>query len=213
MFKKFLLSVLFAVTVVNASAQYLTDGIGADPVKGNSTVVKYMIKAGANLTTVSSSIDGMDFSMAPGFQVGAAVNLRWGYRSEFSRPGTGIIGFQPELLFSNQSVSLSDGEKLTMNRLALPLMLRLYPVSSVYMEVGPEVSYLFSTTPDFVTVGSKIYGVGECSGLATDVALGAGWESKFGLAVGIRYGLGVTSMAKNLPWKTHNVSMTIGWMF
>lgn len=214
MLKKLFFSILFVAATFPASAQYLTGGLGdIEPVKGNSAVLKYAVKAGANFTTVSSSLEGMDFSMGAGFQVGAALNIRWGYRTEFSRPGTGILGFQPELLYSNQSVGLSDGNNLVMNRIAVPLMLKAYPISSVYVELGPEISYLFGTSPDAVTVASSVYSVGECSGLATDIALGTGWESKKGFTVGLRYSLGVTALAKNLPWKTHNFSLAVGWMF
>ena len=212
MLKKLLFSIMFAAVAVTASAQYLS-GIGVEPDRGNSMVMKYVVKAGANFTTVSSSANEMGFSMAPGFQIGVGYNIRWGYRTDFSRPGTGLVGFQPELLFSSQSVSLSNGEKFSMNRLALPLMVKAYPISEVYVELGPEFSYLFSTSPDHVSAGAYVYNIGECSGAAADLALGAGWESPMGFVAGVRYGLGLTALAKNLPWKTHNISLTMGWKF
>lgn len=213
MLKKVFISIILVAATFTASAQYLSGGFGGvDPVPGKSTVVKYAVKAGVNFTTVSGT-SSADFSMAPGFQIGAGLNLRWGYRSEFSRPGTGKFGFQPEIRYSNQSVSVGEDEKLTMNRVSLPLMFRIYPATTFYFELGPDFSYLFSTSPDILSVGSDSYGVGECSGLATDVALGAGWESKAGFLAGVRYGLGVTALAKNLPWRTQNVSLVIGWMF
>lgn len=213
MLKKLLLLVIFAGIAYTASAQYLTEVVGVNPVKGKTLTIRYAAKIGLNMTTASSSSKALDFSMGAGFQVGAACNIRWGYRSEFSDPGTGILACQPELLYSLQSVSLPGGAKLNMNRISVPLMLRAYPISSLYCEIGPDFSYLFSTSPDKVTIGSCISSVGQCKGLATDIAVGAGWESSLGYMVGMRYGFGLNALARNLPWKTHNVSLTVGWMF
>lgn len=214
MYKKFIFLVLCVALSYSASAQYLTgtDFTTTAPVTPKSSVLKFAVKAGLNLTTVSAGNMAVDASIAPGFQIGAAINLRWGYRTATSRPGTGLIGFQPEVLYSNQSVNIGD-ETLKMNRLAVPLMLKLYPATSFYFEVGPEFSYLFDVAPDSMVIGSSTFNVGECSGLATDVAVGLGYETGFGLSLGARYGLGMTALAKNLPWKTHNIAVTLGWMF
>lgn len=215
MFKKFIFFVLCMALSYNASAQYLsgTDFTStASQVKPKSSVLKFAVKAGLNLTTLSTGEMSSEASIAPGFQIGAAMNLRWGYRTATSRPGTGLLGFQPEVLFSNQSVGIGD-ETLKMNRVAVPLLLKLYPATSFYFEAGPEFSYLFGAGPDSMVIGSSTFNVGECSGLATDVAIGLGYEAGFGLAVGARYGLGLTALAKNLPWKTHNIAVTLGWMF
>jgi hypothetical protein len=213
MLKKLLLVVIFAGITFTASAQYLSEVVGADPIKGHTLTIRYAAKAGLNMTTASSSSKILDFSMGAGFQIGAACNIRWGYRSEYSRPGTGILACQPEILYSFQSVTLPEGVKLNMNRISIPLMLRAYPISSVYCELGPDFSYLFSTSPDKVIIGSCVNSVGQCAGFATDIALGAGWESKMGYLVGVRYGLGLNALAKNLPWRTHNLSLSVGWMF
>lgn len=213
MLKKLLLSVIFAGVSLAASAQYLSEVVGMEPVKGHTLTIRYAAKAGLNITTVSCSSETLDFSMGAGFHIGAACNLRWGYRNEYSGPGTGIIACQPELLYYFQSVTLSEGVKLNMNRISVPLMIRAYPISSVYCELGPDFSYLFSTSPDKVIIGSCVNSIGQCAGFAADIAVGAGWESKTGYLVGVRYGLGLNALAKNLPWRTHNLSLSVGWMF
>ena len=213
MFKNFLFLILFVLASFTASAQYLSGAYGAEPIKGESLVMKYAAKVGMNLTTMSSKGKDVDFGMAPGFQIGAACNIRWGYKTQYSKPGTGILGFQPELLYSFQSVAVSGNDALKMNRIAMPLMLRAYPFYGIYFEAGPEFSYLISTSPESVAVDPLVYSVGECSGLAADIAIGAGWESKMGITAGIRYGAGITAIARNLPWRTHNISVSVGWMF
>ena len=213
MLKKLLLVITFVAVSFTASAQYLSGAYGAEPVKGNSMRIRYAVKTGMNLTTMSGAKGQTDFSVAPGFQIGAACNLRWDYRAKYSRPGTGLIGLQPELLYSYQSVGLSGNDNVRMNRLVMPLMVRCYPGYGIYVEAGPEFSYLFPTSPDSVELGVITYEIGKCSGLATDMAFGAGWESGMGLTAGVRYGMGLTSLARNLPWKTHNFALFVGWMF
>lgn len=213
MLKKLLLLMMFAGASFTASAQYLTGIVENEPVNGNSLTLRYAAKAGLNITTVSTGALPVNSSVGAGFQIGGAINIRWGYSGEYSSPGSGLFGVQPELLFSYQTISVDGGDKLRLNRISLPLVFRAYPLSSVYCEIGPELSYLLSTSPDKMTIGSAVYSVGECAGMTTDIAIGAGWESGKGYFAGLRYGIGLTGLAKNLPWKTHNISLTIGWMF
>lgn len=212
--KKLLFVLVCLVTSYSLKAQYLsgTDFSGMDPVTPKSTVLKYAVKAGVNFTTVSPGKVEVESAMSTGFHVGAALNLRWGYRTATSRPGTGLVGFQPEIMFSYQAVKLDD-EVMEMQKVYIPLMLKLYPVSSLYVEIGPELSYLINTSPDKISISSSTLNVGECSGFATDLAIGFGYEAKFGLTVGARYDFGVTALAKNLPWRTHNIAVSVGWMF
>lgn len=183
--------------------------------KHESTLaIKYGVKAGLNMSTMSNDMSfDPNFSMGMGFRVGALVNLHWGKRTANSLNGTGLWGVQPEIVYSNQVVK-SDGGDVKMNYIQVPIMLKVYPTSALSFEVGPEFSYLLSTSPDTMAADGAEMKVGDCKGLIMGVGVGATYELDFGLVIGARYSLGLTDMAKNLKWKNSgNIQVALGWLF
>lgn len=183
--------------------------------KHESTLaIKYGVKAGLNMSTMSNDMAfDPGFSMGMGFRAGALVNLHWGKRTANSLNGTGLWGLQPEIIYSNQVVK-SDAGDVKMNYILLPIMLKIYPISALSFEVGPEFSYLLSTSPDTMAADGAELKVGDCKGLTMGAGVGVAYELDFGLAIGARYSLGFTEMAKNLKWKNSgNIQVTVGWMF
>lgn len=180
----------------------------------STLAVKYGVKAGLNMSTMSNDmLFDPNFSMGIGFRVGALVNLHWGKRTANSLNGTGLWGVQPEIIYSNQVVK-SDGGDVKMNYIQVPIMLKVYPTSALSFEVGPEFSYLLSTSPDTMAADGAEVNVGDCKGLIMGAGVGAAYELDFGLVVGARYSLGLTDLAKNLKWKNSgNIQVTIGWLF
>lgn len=183
--------------------------------KHESTLaIKYGVKAGLNMSTMSNDMAfDPGFSMGMGFRVGGLVNLHWGKRTANSLNGTGLWGLQPEIIFSNQVVK-SDGGDVKMNYIQVPIMLKIYPISALSFEVGPEFSYLLSTSPDTMATDGAELNVGDCKGLTMGAGVGVAYELDFGLTIGARYSLGFTEMAKNLKWKNSgNIQVTVGWLF
>jgi hypothetical protein len=138
--------------------------------------------------------------------------MRWGYRTENSSKGTGLWGFQPELMYSNQAVKTDAGD-VKMNYIAIPLLLKVYPTTAFSIEVGPELSYLISASPSTMAVDGAEIKVGDCKGMNVGLAAGLAYDFEMGLTIGARYTYGFTDMAKNLKWKNSNIQVTVGWMF
>lgn len=183
--------------------------------KHESTLaIKYGVKAGLNMSTMSNDMSfDPNFSMGMGFRVGALVNLHWGKRTANSLNGTGLWGVQPEIVYSNQVVK-SDGGDIKMNYIQVPIMLKVYPTSALSFEVGPEFSYLLSTSPDTMAADGVEFTIGDCKGLTMGASVGVAYELDFGLAIGVRYSLGFTDLAKNLKLKnSNNIQVTVGWLF
>lgn len=182
--------------------------------KGSQLAIRYGVKAGLNLSTMSNDMAfDPGFGMGVGFRIGAMANFHWGQRTANSLPGTGWFGLQPELMYSYQSVK-TDNDDIKMSYIQLPVMLKIYPLAALSVEVGPEFSYLISTSPDVITVDGATIHVGDCKGFNMGVGVGAAYEFKLGLVVGARYSLGFTDMANNLKWKNNgNVQVTVGWLF
>lgn len=181
---------------------------------GSALSIKYGVKAGVNLSYMSNDMTfDPGFSMGTGFQIGALVNFHWGQRTESSLPGTGLWGLQPEILFSNQVVK-SDGGDIKLNYIKVPVMLKVYPLSRLSIEVGPEFSYLVSSSPESLNVDEATVKVGDCKGFNLGAGVGVAYDFNFGLLVGVRYSMGFTDLGKNLKWKNNsNIQITAGWLF
>lgn len=181
---------------------------------GAALAIKYGVKAGVNLSNMSNDMTfDPGFSMGTGFQVGALVNLHWGQRTASSLPGTGLWGLQPEILFSNHVIE-SDGGSVKLNYIKVPVMLKVYPLSALSIELGPEFSYLISSSPESMKVNGATIKVGDCKGFNFGAGVGASYEFDFGLMVGARYSMGFTDLGKSLKWKNNsNIQITAGWLF
>lgn len=222
MIKKIIMVCIVALTTMSAMAQVTVnrgnfssqqqkETLFSD--KGSGFLIKYGVKAGLNLTSMSNDMAfDPGFGMGVGFRVGGFLNMRWGYRTENSSKGTGLWGFQPELMYSNQAVKTDAGD-VKMNYIAVPLLLKVYPSTALSIEVGPELSYLISTSPSTMAVDGAEIKVGDCKGMNVGLAAGLAYDFEMGLTVGARYTYGFTDMAKNLKWKNSNIQVTVGWMF
>lgn len=197
---------------VNQSTK--TSGKSSMTRHGSALAIKYGVKAGVNLSNMSNDMTfDPAFSMGIGFQIGALVNFHWGQRTASSLPGTGLWGLQPELLFSNQVIK-SDGGDIKLNYLKVPVMFKVYPLSALNIEVGPEFSYLISSSPESMKVDGATVKVGDSKGFNFGAGVGAVYEFKCGFMVGARYSMGFTDLGKNLKWKNNsNIQITAGWLF
>lgn len=203
----FLVSSMYAQNNMNGVASTINQ-------RNNSLSRSYGVKMGVNLSNMSSDMSfDPNFSMGTGFQIGFFYNLHWGVRTVNSAPGTGWLGLQPELLFSSQKVKCEDGN-ITMNYVKLPLMLKVYPISALSIELGPELAYLLSASPSSVKVDGATVAVGDCKGLDLGLGIGAAYELDCGLVVGARYSIGTKDLGENLKWKNKsNIQITAGWLF
>lgn len=222
MIKKIIMVCIVALTTMSAMAQVTVNrgNYGTQQQKetsfsdkGSGFLMKYGVKAGLNMTSMSNGMAfDPGFGMGVGFRVGGFLNMRWGYRTENSSKGTGLWGFQPELVYSNQAVKTDAGD-VKMNYIAVPLLLKVYPTTALSIEVGPELSYLISTSPSTMAVDGAEIKVGDCKGMNVGLAAGLAYDFEMGLTVGARYTYGFTDMAKNLKWKNSNIQITVGLMF
>lgn len=222
--KAFILAIGLLLSLGSAIAQVKVDrGYGmqkaktteASQVRQRSTLaMKYGVKAGVNFSNLSNDMMfDPAFSMGTGFHVGALVNLHWGQRTASSLPGTGLWGLQPELLFSNNVIK-SKGGDIKLNYVKVPVMLKVYPLSALSVEVGPEFSYLVSSSPETVDLNDAVVKVGDCKGFNFGAGVGAAYEFGFGLMIGARYSMNFTDLGENLMWKnSSNVQISAGWLF
>lgn len=222
MLKKLFFVALIVLGVQQAEAQVVVQrdySNNHEPVREKSEhastfAYKFGVKAGVNMSTMSNGMDNFEpgFKMGAGFHIGGLVNLRWGQRTENSLPGTGWFGIQPELLYSMVQVG-SDSDNLQMHTLQVPVMIKIYPTTQLSFEVGPQFTYVLSTSPNTMAVDGTQLKVGDMKGLNVGIGAGVAYDFDMGLTLGARYSYGFTKMAKNLDWKNSNIQVSIGWMF
>ena len=222
--KAFILAIGLLLSLGSAVAQVKVDrGYGEQKAKTAETsqvrqrsalAIKYGVKVGVNLSNMSNDMTfDPEFSMGTGFHVGALVNFHWGQRTASSLPGTGLWGLQPELLYSNNVIK-SKGGDIKLNYIKVPVMLKVYPLSALSIEIGPEFSYLISSSPETVDLDDATVKVGDCKGFNFGAGVGAAYEFDFGLAIGARYSMNFTDLGKNLMWKnSSNIQISAGWLF
>lgn len=180
-----------------------------------SYTLNFGIKAGVNMANITNGAADIKFSpgMKTDFHAGAFANFHFGYRNEGSPAGTGMIGLQPEVLYSRQGFTI-DGEAYNFDYLMVPVMLKLYLSDEFILEAGPYFSYLFGVSPNSTVInGAQISLSNLEGGMDVGLGIGAGYEMKSGLTVGARYLLGLSDMSTNLAWKNNVIALSVGWMF
>ena len=143
--KKFIIITLLSVGAAYAAySQHMQDGKGA-----------YLgFKAGANFSNVIKSGDS-DFKskFKPGFAAGIFLDI----------PIVEAFSFSPELVYSQKGYQTSgtvlSGDydyRVTTNFIDVPLLAKFWLSEGLNLSVGPQVSFLLSTTESFKS-GSEEY--------------------------------------------------------
>jgi hypothetical protein len=194
--KKIVLAIVILITL-NSTAQKINFGI----------------KAGLNMSMLTGSKDQI-MSSNNGFFAGAL--------SEFKILGK--IAIQPELLFSAQgakfeSKNLTFATTRKMNYLILPIMVKYYIKSGLFVEAGPQAGFLISANQD---VENRITNVNTSENLkeATkdfdmSANIGIGYDILDKVVAQVRYCIGVTNTSdiQNTNIKNGVFQLSVGYKF
>ena len=146
------------------------------------------LKGGLNFSNLNSSSASGTYDSRTGYHAGAFVSIK-----------VTKIAIQPELIFSKQGSDIKYSGQPTVesnfNYLNIPVMLKLYIVSGLNLQIGPQFGYLMSAKgadPTGVTSGSvDIKSSYKSSDLS--VGMGAGFDIA-SLSIDARYNLGVSEI-------------------
>jgi hypothetical protein len=174
---------------------------------GATAQVKYGVKAGLNVATLSAP-KGVSYNAKPGFFVGGHVNF------SFSE----IVGLQPELVFSTQGAKY-DGTKLNFNYLNIPVLLDIRPFTDFSILVGPQLG--INVYKGAKAGGNSVSGsgfensFGKVNTLDFAAALGVQYAVAGHFVISARYNLGFTKAVKDADKGTANrvFQFGIGWTF
>jgi hypothetical protein len=147
------------------------------------------IKAGPNFAKLdANSSAAMNYSARTGWHAGAFVLFR-GER----------IGFQPELIFSQQGSKFDYSGKPNLESnfsyVNIPLIFKLYTVAGLNLQVGPQIGFL--TKAEWETPTGTEDVKNDLKSTDFSLGLGVGWDLPFGLSVDARYNLGLSDNASS----------------
>ena len=140
------------------------------------------VKGGANFSNVNWDEPDISPESVTNFHFGGYVNIKLSEKFLIT----------PEFLFSSQGSEI-DGVKLDMTYMAIPVMVKFKPIDLLFIEVGPQFSFLTNAEVDF--------GSGDVEDIKDQLAsndfglaFGAGVNLPLGFNAGARYVLGFTNI-------------------
>ena len=222
MLKKLMIICIGVLTSTSVMAQVVVDRSNhashntTSPNDRSNTafVMRYGVKAGVNMTTMTNDMPfDPGFGMGVGFRAGAFLNLRWGQRTENSLPGTGYFGFQPEVMYSFQTVKTAESGNYMMHNITVPLMFKVYPTTAFSIELGPEFGFLVYSSPEFMSFNGANVKTGDFNGIYIGASAGIAYDLPAGLTLGARFTYVFNDIDKEVKWKHSNIQVTVGWMF
>ncbi|WKD85492.1 hypothetical protein KCTC32516_00833 [Polaribacter huanghezhanensis] len=165
------------------------------------------IKGGYNLSSVS--FDGTsEAAKLHGYHLGIYVESYIGKH----------LSIQPEILYSKQGYKIMDNNGTYTQKLDyinIPLMLKLYPVKSFFIEAGPQIGFSISHKETFDS-GFVLYDTSKefvPNNFDWGVNLGAGFKSDEGVSLGARYHIGQSDIYDQDKPKNRVLQVYIGFEF
>jgi hypothetical protein len=158
------------------------------------------IKAGANFASqkVDDVLD-IDTKGITDYHIGAYLNFN--INDHF--------GIRPEVLYSATGSKWNDVQ-VDFDYIAIPIMLRVKPISLISLEAGPQFSFL--TKAESSGIGDIMDQVKKND---FGLAFGAGLNLPFGFNVGARYVLGFSDVSdvSETSIKNRTFQLSVGWTF
>jgi hypothetical protein len=157
------------------------------------------IKGGYNLAAVNFDGNG-ETGQRHGFHVGV-------YGESFISESFSI---QPELMYSQQGYEIKDSNgnvtfTQKLNYINLPIMLKVYPAKSFFLEAGPQIGLAISNKEEYSGFfnSSQEY---NPNNFDWGMNFGAGFKTDSGISFGARYHLGLGDLydeakAYNRVWQ------------
>ena len=179
----------------------------------NAQKINFGIKAGLNMSMLTGSKDQI-MSSTNGFFAGTLLEFKILEK----------IALQPELLFSAQgakfeSKDLTFSTTRKMDYLILPIMVKYYIKSGLFVEAGPQVGFLLSANQDVENIITNISTSENIKDATKDFDMaanvGIGYDILDKIVTQIRYCIGITntSTLENTDIKNGVFQLSVGYKF
>jgi hypothetical protein len=191
---------------------------------GVNAQVRFGLKAGGTLSSITSKYDGVKddvWKAGIGFQLGGI--LEYSFSESFA--------LQPELLYVLHNIKIKDNveefdgvnTRTELQSIQLPVNLK-YKMGTenlkFYVTAGPYLGYLVSAkqkvTTDGVNVAVDLFEFSETKMKHFDFGLGVGFGveiTKFAVGVGYQYGIANLTGLDNASSKLGTFNLSLGYFF
>jgi len=158
------------------------------------------IKGGANFANIDIENAEISPDAVTNFHFGGYLNLNLSDK----------FGITPEVLFSSQGSELG-GMKIDMTYIAIPVMLKFKPVKFLFIEAGPQFSFLTKAERSMDGDVEDIKDMLKSNDFGLGV--GAGVNLPLGFNVGARYVLGFANIndIDEDSIKNRTFQLYLGW--
>lgn len=208
------------VTFAGDGDENAQDGIGiGDPRKSTMSIG---LKVGANYSTMTK-YDEVDlgFKGSVGFEAGVVLSAHFGKRTKASDPGTGAFGVQIEALYSQHTIKTDFDDNLKLSYFEVPILAKYYFMPNFNVEAGVCIAGTLSSSPDRLTAAVDepypmdiTFATGDFKGFDIRPTIGLAYSmSNSGLAIGARYYLGTSDLAKNFSCKVNTIEVALSYSF
>ena len=179
--------------------------------------VRVGIKAGANLSTVTSA--PVDTKMKLGFHIGGFLEFKF----------SDVLSLQPELLYSTQGAKYvfirwySDvqfgnvSDSRTIDYINVPVLLKINITEGFSAEIGPQIGFLIGTRWEKKRDGVLIESgsiMKICNTVDVTALAGLSYAFAENFIVSARYGLGLTKiLSEEGNSKNSVIQLSVGYKF
>lgn len=171
------------------------------------------IKGGPNFANIDTKATaGENYDNRTGWNAGAFMLIR-GER----------IGFQPEVLFSQQGSKFkystaSPSLKQNFSYVNIPLILKLYTVAGINLQVGPQIGLLTSAEREDFASGqsgpiTKEDVKNDFKKTDFSLAIGVGWDLPLGFSIDGRYNWGLSDINDGASGASNATIKNQVWQF
>lgn len=187
-------------------------------------------EGGWALSSFHSSNENLNpqFSSISNFGLGAGVNMRFCKKANDKRYAEdGLFAVQAGLLYTQSGFKV-DEEKITGNYIGVPIYFQYYPklytpkkhqnsVGSPYVELGAEIWMNVGLSPSNAVFQGFNIDLDKHKANDFKIGIGAGYMHKFEkfgpIGISVKYLIGTSDFAENLPWKGNQLRLTVFYRF
>lgn len=170
------------------------------------------VKIGTNLNKISgqSFKDGFDLSYHFGGFLEVDLNRKWGIQPELLWSQTSTKRTNFNTLYSSQINPLNNNEKIKLDYLAIPVLLRYSVAGILTLNVGPQFGILLNQDKTLLQNGENAFKSGDFSMVA-----GGQLNFKFVRVYG-RYNIGlqnINDIDNKDKWTNQQIQLGLGLRF
>ncbi|MEN9298033.1 MAG: hypothetical protein RLZZ429_346 [Bacteroidota bacterium] len=178
----------------------------------NAQGARVGVKLGTNLNKISgqSFKDGFDLSYHFGGFLEVDLNRKWGIQPELLWSQTSTKRTSFNTLYSNQINPLNNNEKIKLDYLAIPVLLRYSVAGILTLNVGPQFGILLNQDKTLLQNGESAFKSGDFSMVA-----GGQLNFKFVRVYG-RYNIGlqnINDIDNKDKWTNQQIQLGLGLRF